>query len=121
MIEHGEQNDADWTALDGVLGRDAPIDDPDFQRRLLADFDGVMAARRASPLAALAEAFGWRALARPLAPAALGAAMVMLGGVIGALTAPVGVAADEEAYVYLTAGLDPAGDFSAEVASWAEQ
>lgn len=120
MIEHGEQNDADWTALVGAPERDAPIDDPEFQRRLLADFDGVMRSRRTSPLAALADAFGWRALARPLAPAALAAAIVMLGVVVGALSAPVG-AADEQAYVFLTAGLDPAADFSAEVASWAEQ
>ncbi|MFN3961252.1 MAG: hypothetical protein ACK4NP_15270, partial [Parvularculaceae bacterium] len=68
---------------------------------------------------ALADAFGWRALARPLAPAALGAVMVAVGGVLGAATAPA--AGDLEAYVYLAAGLDPAGGFSAEVASWAEQ
>ena len=121
MMDHGGNDSEDWTALDAALGRDAPIDDAAFQRRLLADYDGVMRSRRARPLAALADAFGWRALARPIAPAALGAAMVLLGGVAGALTAPAAVAGDDEAYVYLAAALSPAADFSAEVAAWAEQ
>lgn len=120
-MDQGGKDGEDWTGLAAALGRDAPIDDAAFQRRLLADYDGEMRARRAGPLAALADAFGWRALARPFAPAALGAAMVMLGGAAGALTAPAAVAGDDEAYVYLTAALDSAGDFSTEVAAWAEQ
>lgn len=120
MDQDGKDSE-DWTAIDAALRRDAPIDDAAFQRRLLADYDGVMRSRRAAPLVALADAFGWRALARPLAPAALGAAMVMTGVVAGALTAPTAVAGEDEAYGYLTAALDPAGDFNAEVAAWAEQ
>ncbi len=120
MMAHDEKPE-DWTAVEAMLGRDAAGADPEFQRRLLADYDGAMRSRRTRPLAALADAFGWRALARPFAPAMLGAAMVVLGGAVGALTAPAAVAGEEEAYAYLTAGLETAGDFSAEVAAWAEQ
>lgn len=118
MMNHDEKERAEWTALLGAAAPAAPA--PDFERRLLADYDAVMRGRRSAPLAALADAFGWRALARPLAPIALGALMVALGGVVGAATAPA-VASDDEAYGYLTAALDPADGFSAEVASWAEQ
>ncbi len=120
-MDQGGKDSDDGAALAAALGRDAPIDDAEFQRRLLADYDGVMRLRRIRPLAALADAFGWRALARPFAPAALGAATVLLGVVAGALTAPVAVNGEDEAYIYLTAALDSAGGFSAEVAAWAEQ
>lgn len=117
-MTQGEKTSRDWAALDAALGRDAPLVDPDFERRLLADYDTIMRSRRANPLAALADAFGWRALARPYAPAALAAAMVMMGGLVGAVTTP---AADDDVFIYLTAGLDLSADFSAEVAAWADQ
>lgn len=118
MTQYEGKERAEWTALLGVAAPDAPAA-PDFERRLLADYDAVMRGRRSGPLAALADAFGWRALARPLAPIALGALMVALGVVVGAATAPA-VASDDD-YGYLTAALDPADGFSAEVASWAGQ
>jgi len=118
MMRQDEKDREEWAALLGAAAG-AEETPPDLGPRLLADYDAVMRARRAGPLAALADAFGWRALARPLAPAALGAVMVAVGGVLGAATAPA--AGDDEAYIYLAAGLDPAGGFSAEVASWAEQ
>ncbi|MDZ7629740.1 MAG: hypothetical protein U5J99_15160 [Parvularculaceae bacterium] len=94
-----------------------------LQRRLLEDYDAAMRAKRAGPLNALADAFGWRALARPFAPAALGAAMVALGAVFGATTSgSFGAGArDDEAYAYLSAALDPSYGFSEEVSAWAGQ
>lgn len=105
--------------LSDLLERPALRPAPEFERRLLADYDAAMRARRGAPLAAVADAFGWPLLARPAAPMALGAAIVIAGGALGAATAP-GPAADD-AYVYIAAALDPPAGFSAEVASWAEQ
>jgi hypothetical protein len=100
MMRQDEKDREEWAALFGAAAGAAETP-PDLGPRLLADYDAVMRARRAGPLAAL------------------GAVMVAVGGVLGAATAPA--AGDDEAYVYLAAGLDPAGGFSAEVASWAEQ
>jgi hypothetical protein len=91
---------------------------PEFRSRLLADYDAVMRARRANPFETIADAFGWRALARPWAPAGIGAAMVMLGAVFGATTSS---ARDDEAYAYLSAALDPSYGLSEEVTAWAGQ
>jgi hypothetical protein len=120
MADHNEVDRKEWAALLNA-GTEAPAVTPEFQQRLIADFDALMRARRAGPLTAFADAFGWPALARPFAPAALGAAMVALGGFTGAVTASGGAGSADDAYSYLAAGLDPAGDFGAEVAAWAEQ
>lgn len=93
----------------------------EFKSRLLADYDAVMRARRANPFNAIADAFGWRALARPWAPAGIGAAMIALGAFAGAATATARTAGEDEAYTYLSAALDPSYGLTEEALSWAEQ
>lgn len=109
----------DMKDLDDLLApaRDYP-ETAALQRRLLEDYDAAMRARRAGPLNTLADAFGWRALARPFAPAALGAAMIALGAGLGATTA---TARDDEAYAYMSAALDPSYGLGEEVSAWAGQ
>ncbi len=124
MMTPEEQKDWDeWVALRNAANIEtkAITMAPEFKSRLLIDYDTVMRAKRANPLGALADAFGWHALARPWAAASLGAAMVMLGAFVGAATASGASAREEEAYAYLSAALDPAFDLTEEVATWADQ
>lgn len=95
----------------------------EFKSRLLADYDAVMRAKRNNLLNVVADAFGWRALARPFAPAGLAAGFVALGAVAGAVTAaPAGASTpDDEAYTYLLAALDLSFGLTEEALSWAEQ
>ena len=93
-----------------------------FEGRLLDGYDAAMRARRDNPFKAIADAVGWRALARPWAPAGLAAATVALGAFTGALTA-TGAAGvrDDEAMTYLSAALEPSFGLTEEALSWAEQ
>lgn len=119
-----EQKEWDeWRALRDAANIETKAISPatEFKSRLLADYDAVMRAKRANPLRALADAFGWRALERPWAPASLGAAMVALGAYVGAATSTGAATADAEAYAYLSAALGPSFGLTEEVASWAEQ
>lgn len=121
MMTPEEQKEWDeWRARRAAANVETKMISPswEFKSRLLADYDAVMRARRVNPFEAIAEAFGWRALAGPFAPAGIGAAMVLLGAVFGASGAP---ARDDEAYAYLTAALDPAAGLAEEVAAWAGQ
>jgi hypothetical protein len=93
----------------------------EFKSRLLADYDAVMREKRNDPLRVIADAFGWRALARPWAPAGLAAAFVSLGVFTGALTSTGAYARDDEAVSYLSAALEPSFSLAEDTLSWAEQ
>jgi len=124
MMTPEEQQDwNDWVARRAAANVEtkAIAMAPEFKSRLLADYDKVMRAKRASPLAALADAFGWRVLARPWAAAGLGAIMVIFGASVGATTSGLASAREAEAYAYLSAALDPSFDLTEEVATWADQ
>lgn len=126
MMTPEEQKEWDeWRARRDAANVETKMLSPswEFKSRLLDDYDAVMRARRANPFAAVADAFGWRALARPLAPAGIGAAMVMLGAVLGAATSgAVGSGArDDEAYAFMSAALDPSDGIDEEVSAWAGQ
>jgi hypothetical protein len=124
MMSPEEQKEWDkWRAARDAANIETKMMSPatEFKSRLLADYDAVMRARRDNPFNAVAEAFGWRALARPWAPAGIGAAMVMLGAVAGAATATARAAGEEEAVTYLYAALDPTYGLTEEALSWAEQ
>lgn len=57
-----------------------------LRARLLAGFDAHQRRRRRTPFAAVAEAFGWDALLRPLAPAGILAALSVIGFIAGSST-----------------------------------
>lgn len=122
MMTPEEQKEWDvWRAARDAANTETKMMSPatDFISRLLADYDAVMRARRANPFNAIADAFGWRALARPLAPAGIGAAIIALGAFAGAATARG--AGEDEAITYLSAALDPSFGLTEEALSWAEQ
>ncbi len=97
---------ADWREQDRVL--DEALG-PDYRQRLLAGFDDFQRRRRARlSLSSFAEAFGWRALGRPLAPAGILAALCAIGFIVGA--SATGGGAEEE----LIAALDQSFDYSVE-------
>ena len=126
MMTPEEQKEWDaWRALRDAANIETKMMAPasEFKSRLLADYDAVMRAKRASPFNAIADAFGWRALARPWAPAGMAAAMVALGAFTGAATSSAGlsVAREDEALTYLSAALDPSFGLAEEALSWAEQ
>ncbi len=126
MMTPEEQKEWDeWRALRDAANIETKMWTPatEFKSRLLADYDDVMRARRANPLVAIADAFGWRALARPWAPAGIGAAMIALGAFTGAATstATLASAREDEAMTYLSAALDPSFGMTEEALSWAEQ
>lgn len=126
MMTPEEQKNWDeaWLAARAAPDFETKIWTPatEFKGRLLADYDAVMRAKRNNPFHAIAEAFGWRALARPWAPAGLAAAFVALGAFTGAVTAGGAAAArDDEAYTYLSAALEPSFTLTEEALSWAEQ
>lgn len=85
---------ARWRDSDAVAS-------PDFKARLLAAFDDYQR-RRSSPFALLAEAVGWRALARPVAAGGVLAGLLAAGYVAGAAAAP----GDSAAYAELAAAID---------------
>lgn len=125
MMTPEEQKDWDeaWLAARRSPGLETKMMTPatEFKSRLLADYDAVMREKRNNPMRAIAEAFGWRALARPWAPAGLAAAFVALGGFTGAVTAAPALAQDDEAVTYLSAALEPTFALTEEALSWAGQ
>jgi hypothetical protein len=104
----------DLAALDRVLNM-APALAPreEFNRRVLAGFDAL--ARRPRMLVAFAEAFGWRMLARPLAPVGIAAGVVAAGFTAGVVSTTAIAEADAYYYVSeavlstseLSGGIDP--------------
>lgn len=83
---------------------------PDFRAKLLASFDDFQRKRRARlSLGAFADAFGWKALGRPFAPAGILGALCAIGFVAGA-SASNGADAD------LAAALDQSFSYQAESA-----
>lgn len=126
MMTPEEQKEWDaWRARREAANVETKMISPswEFKSRLLADYDAVMRARRANPLEAIADAFGWRALARPWAPAGVGAAIAALGAVFGAATSGAfgPGARDDEAYAYLSTAFEPSYGLSEEVSAWAGQ
>lgn len=84
---------------------------PDFRERLLAGFDDFERKRRTRlTLTSFAEAFGWRALGRPIAPAGILGALCAIGFVAGA-------SANGAPDADLSAALDQSFSYSAE-AEW---
>jgi hypothetical protein len=83
---------------------------PDFRARLLAGFDDFQRKRRTRlTLSSFAEAFGWKALGRPIAPAGILGALCAIGFVAGA-------SANGAADADLSAALDRSFSYSAEAA-----
>lgn len=103
---------ADLAALDRVL-RTAPALAPtgDFNERLLADFDALP--RRSRLLAAFADAFGWRMLARPLAPVGIAACVVAAGFSAGVVSTTA--IAEESAYYYFAEAVLPSSELSGDI------
>ncbi len=115
-MKNGRPDDA---ALDALLAS-APLFGADdaCRARLLADFDAQRRASRTRLAFTLfADAFGWRALARPLASAGMLAGLCVSGFIAGAAAS----ANDGEAYAALSEAFDQSFDLSEENASWAEE
>ncbi len=97
--------------VDAILG-------PDLAARLLSDYDTHQRRRRERlSLASFADAFGWRALARPIAAAGL-LGSLCAGGFIAGAAATTGGA---DAYAELSTAIDQSLDFTGEDASWAAE
>jgi hypothetical protein len=121
MFDEGpmKKDRPDDPALDALLAA-APLFGADdaYRARLLADFDAQRRASRTRPAFTLfADAFGWRALARPLASAGMLAGLCATGFIAGAVAS----ANDGEAYAALSEAFDQSFDLSEENASWAEE
>lgn len=121
-LNKGGANDAMLDAmLDDLLADARLVDDivgPDFKARLIASFDDHQRRRRnRAAFTLFADAFGWRALARPLASAGILAGVCATGFIAGAAASP----SDSETYAELAASLDQSFGFSEENASWAEE
>lgn len=103
---------ADARRVDEIVG-------PGFRERLLASFDDHQRRRRRNrlSLSLFADAFGWRALSRPLASAGILAGLCATGFIAGAAASP----GDRETYAELAASLDQSFGYSEEDASWAEE
>lgn len=102
---------ADVRRVDEIVG-------PGFRERLLASFDDHQRRRRNRlSLSLFADAFGWRALSRPLASAGILAGLCATGFIAGAAASP----SDRETYAELAASLDQSFGYSEEDASWAEE
>ncbi len=103
-------DDMDDAKLDALLSLSRPLEaDSAFQSSLLHAFDARTRRRRERlSLTIFAEAFGWRALARPMAAASLLAGICMTGFVAGAAASP----SDGETYAELSAAVDQSFNFS---------
>lgn len=103
---------ADLAALDRALKMAPPLAPRDeFSARLLADFDAL--ARRPRMLVAFAEAFGWRMLARPLAPVGIAAGVVAAGFAAGIVSTTA--IAEENAYYYVAEAVLPTSELSGDI------
>jgi hypothetical protein len=81
---------------------------PDFRERLLASFDDFQRKKRSRlSLGEFADAFGWKPLGRPFAPAGILGALCAIGFVAGA-------SADSGADADLSAALDESFSYQAE-------
>ncbi|OFW99615.1 MAG: hypothetical protein A3E78_00520 [Alphaproteobacteria bacterium RIFCSPHIGHO2_12_FULL_63_12] len=96
----------------------AAIPGMEFKSLLLSSYDEHMRRRRNRlSLALFADAFGLRALARPLGAAAFLGAVCAIGFVAGVAEAP----RDTETYAELALAIDQSFALTEEVGSWAEE
>lgn len=113
--------DRDDRALDAALDywrRTPPAPADGVEQKLLAGFDAFQRKRRAGlSLATFADAFGWRALSRPISAAALLSAICVTGFAAGAL----GAAPADNSYIELAAAFDQSFYLSEEIPAWAEE
>lgn len=89
----------------------------EFKARLLSGFDDVQRRRNRLSLSTFADAFGWRALARPLGAAGFLASVCVSGFLAGAVAAP----ADSGAYDELAAAFDQSFALTEEGDQWVEE
>lgn len=112
-------DDTDDAKLDALLSLSRPLEaDSAFQSSLLHAFDAR--ARRKNErlsLTVFAEAFGWRALARPMAAASILAGICTTGFVAGAAASPN----ESDTYAELSAAFDQSFDLSEDIGSWARE
>lgn len=105
-------------AIDSALAATRRAGDPQFEMKsaLLASFDAFQRRKRNRfSLSLFADAFGVRALGRPIGAAALMSAICITGFAAGAAS---GVGADDT-YTELAMAFDQSFAYSAEDASWA--
>lgn len=119
--DNREKGDAIDALLDDVF-RQTPslIDVPgmEFKDGLLAAYDAYMRRRKSRlSLTLFAEAFGWRALARPLAAAAALGSFCVAGFVAGAAASP----GEAETYAELSSAFEQSFTLTEENGSWAEE
>jgi hypothetical protein len=112
-------NQSDDARLDALLSLSKPLEaDSVFQSGLLHGFDAhVRRKNNALSLSLFADAFGWRALARPLAAASLLAGICTTGFVAGAAASP----SDGDTYAELSAAFDQSFNLSEDTVSWAKE
>ncbi len=118
MTDENKSFAADRSAADDALHKafaalkaaDAHAD-PQFGMRALAAYDDHMRSKRSRlSLEIFAEAFGWRALSRPLAAAGL----LLTVGLAGVVTGVMAPESENAVYAELSAAFDEAYDFSEE-------
>ena len=98
-----------------LRAEDSSQPDSAFRERALAGFDAeIRRRRRAFSLQAFADALGWRAIARPAAPALLAASAVIAGFAVGLVSR----GANEEAYAYFASAYDEAFSDNGEEPLW---
>lgn len=96
----------------------AEIPGMEFKARLLASYDEHRRrARNRFSSALFADAFGWRALARPLAAAGVLSGVCAAGYVAGAAASPGGV----QTYAEFAAEFGQSFDLAEEDSAWAEE
>lgn len=107
--------------IDGVFRQSrghAAVPGMEFKAILMQSFDDVQRRRRARlSLSLIADAFGWRALSRPMAAAALLGGVCAAGFAAGAAV-PAGEAA---AYAEIASAFDQSFSLAEESDLWAEE
>lgn len=90
----------------------------EFKDGLLASYDAYMRRRKNRlSLALFADAFGWRALARPLGAAAMLGGLCVAGFVAGAAASP----GEAQTYAELSSAFEQSFALTEENGSWAEE
>lgn len=116
-----DSGDAIDALLDDVFRQSRSLQEipgMEFKDGLLASYDAYMRRRRNRlSLTLFADAFGWRALARPFGAAAMLGSLCVAGFIAGAAASP----GEAETYAELSSAFEQSFALTEENGSWAEE